>query len=263
MVADSGISGMDVMMMLHGIGTAVPDRYFRQEECWEALSRSDRVRSLQPGSRRLLERVLCRENGIEGRYLAVEPLEVLFVEDADGLNERFRTRAPALAGRALREALARAEVGVGDVDALFVCTCTGYLCPGVSSYVAEEVGLGAGTYLNDLVGLGCGAAIPMLRAAAGFLAAEPEATVACVAVELSSAAFYLDDDAGVLISACLFGDGACATVWKGERKRGGMGWRCGGFQTVHRPEYRDLLRFEMREGKLRNRLHRSVPERVA
>ena len=35
--------------------------------------------------------------------------------------------------------------------------------------------------LADLVGLGCGAAIPMLRAAQGFLAANPQAVVATVA----------------------------------------------------------------------------------
>ena len=35
------------------------------------------------------------------------------------------------------------------------------------------------------------------------------------------------------------------------------------FNTLHVPEDRDKLRFEQREGKLRNLLHRSVPELAA
>jgi predicted naringenin-chalcone synthase len=79
--------------------------------------------------------------------------------------------------------------------------------------VAEQLGFRTDAFLQDLVGLGCGAAIPSLRAAEAILAAQPSVVVACVAVEVCSAAFYLDDDPGVLVSACLFGDGAAATIW--------------------------------------------------
>jgi predicted naringenin-chalcone synthase len=88
-------------------------------------------------------------------------------------------------------------------------------------------------------------------------AAQPNAVVACVAVEVCSAAFYLDDDPGVLVSACLFGDGAAATIWR--RTPGPAAMRCGGFATRHHPQNRDRIRFEMRQGKLRNLLHASVP----
>ena len=113
-------------------------------------------------------------------------------------------------------------------------------------------------YLNDVVGLGCGAAVPTLRAAQGFLASHPEATVATVAVEVCSAAFYLDDDPGVLISLCLFGDGAAAAIWKGEGREGQ--YQAGNFQTLHRPEDREKIHFVNAKGKLKNKLHRSVPE---
>ena len=36
---------------------------------------------------------------------------------------------------------------------------------------------------------------------------------------------YLDDDAGVLVSACLFGDGVGAAVLSGERQPGRRGVR--------------------------------------
>jgi alkylresorcinol/alkylpyrone synthase len=116
-------------------------------------------------------------------------------------------------------------------------------------------------FLQDLVGLGCGAAIPTLRAASHILAAQPSARVACVAVEICSAAFYLDDDPGVLISACLFGDGAAATIWRSTPAAESI--HAFDFNTAHFPENRDKIRFEQRGGKLRNLLHRSVPELAA
>jgi len=111
------------------------------------------------------------------------------------------------------------------------------------------------------VGLGCGAAIPCLRAADAILAVQPDAAVACVAVEICSAAFYVDDDPGVLVSACLFGDGAAATIWRSTP--GPRSLRCDRFTTLHQPENRDRIRFEMRQGKLRNLLHAAVPELAA
>ena len=56
------------------------------------------------------------------------------------------------------EFLDRKEKLPADLDALIICTCTGYLCPGVTSYVSEQLGLRTDAYLQDLVGLGCGAA---------------------------------------------------------------------------------------------------------
>ena len=38
----------------------------------------------------------------------------------------------------------------GQIDALLICTCTGYLCPGVTSYVAEQLGLRSNALLQDL-----------------------------------------------------------------------------------------------------------------
>ncbi len=113
-------------------------------------------------------------------------------------------------------------------------------------------------FLNDVVGLGCGAAVPTLRTAHGFLAANPQATVATVAVEICSAAFYVDDSPGVLISLRLFGDGASAAIWKGKGEEGQ--YEAGEFRTLHRPEDREKIRFVNAGGKLRNKLHRSVPE---
>jgi len=248
-------------MFLHALATAVPPAVFTQADCWEIFLHSPVKERVSRRTQLILRTILKGDSGVATRHFAVPEIGGVFDLTSDQLNAAFRTEAPHLAGRALTAALAKAGVNAGEIDALLICTCAGYLCPGVSSYVAEQLGLRTDAYLQDLVGLGCGAAIPTLRAAQGVLAAKPDAVVACVAVEICSAAFYLDDDPGVIISACLFSDGAAATIWRSTP--GENGWRCHGFDTLHLPADRDRLRFEQRDGKLRNLLDASVPALAA
>ncbi|QYM79038.1 stilbene synthase [Horticoccus luteus] len=248
-------------MNLHALATAVPQLVLTQQQCWEIVDRSPEARQLSRRSQLTLRAILRGNSGIATRHFALPEIENVFARTADELNEGFRAEAPRLAAAALTRALDQAGVDVAALDALFICTCTGYLCPGVTSYVAEQLGLRPNAFLQDLVGLGCGAAIPTLRAADAFLHANPHATVATVAVEICSAAFYLDDDPGVLVSACLFGDGAAAAIWR--TTPGPVPVRCHGFNTVHRPADRDRIRFEQRDGKLRNLLDAAVPQLAA
>jgi alkylresorcinol/alkylpyrone synthase len=118
------------------------------------------------------------------------------------------------------------------------------------------LGLRADVFLQDMTGLGCGAAVPLMRAADGVIARNPDAVILTVAVEVCSAAFYVEDDFGVLISTCLFGDGAAAAVWSGS----GGSWKVQDFASLHIPEEREKIRFTNAGGRLRNQLDRSVPE---
>jgi len=244
-------------MFLQSINHSLPEYAYTQLESWEILQKSEMLTTLSERSGTLLEKILLGNSGIDQRYFATQDPRQLFSLDAEMLNRNFESAAPAIAGSALKRALAEAGLKAEALDALFICTCSGYLCPGVTSHVAEALNLPPQTYLQDIVGLGCGAAIPTLRSAHGFLAANPDAVVACIAVEVCSAAFYLDNDPGVLISACLFGDGASASIWSNNPDR--TGYRLKNFDTYHSPKDRELLRFTNKGGKLRNKLHRSLP----
>ncbi|MEJ0007606.1 MAG: hypothetical protein WDM77_14880 [Steroidobacteraceae bacterium] len=79
---------------------------------------------------------------------------------------------------------------------------------GLSGYVIESLGLRHDAQAFDLVGQGCAAALPNLSLGSALIGAQAGKAVLSICVEVSSAAMYLDDDPGVLISACLFGDGA-------------------------------------------------------
>src|SRR4051812_24192725 len=199
-------------MFITGLGTAVPAKRYSQKACFEAVRVTPQFAPLRAPSRVLLERVLCGEHGVQTRHLALDSLDQAFELDADVLHRRFALHAPELATRAALAALDDAGAAPREIDALLISTCTGYLCPGLTSYVSERLGLRGDALLLDLVGQGCGAALPNLRTADALLAARRCERVLSVCVEVCSAALYLDDDPGVLISACLFGDGAAAAV---------------------------------------------------
>lgn len=248
------------MMFLQSVAKATPPHSYRQEEVWQRIREAEGVQKLQDRSRNLLEKVLCGDSGIESRsFVLSDPLE-LFSMSAQELNNHYEREAPRLAGESLKEALARADCLASDLDALFVCSCTGYLCPGLSSYLAEQAGVRSDAFLQDVSGFGCGAAVPMMRAAQGFLAANPTATVATVAVEACSLAFYMNDEPGVLISTALFGDGSAAAIWKGAAVTPKGAWQAGHFRTIHLPKEREKIRFVNSDGYLKNQLHRSVPK---
>src|SRR5829696_6519058 len=204
-------------MFVNGLGTSNPARRYTKAECWSAFKSSAWFNRLDRRSHLIAETVLSRDNAIETRTLALDSLDEVFAIDADTLHRRFSAHAPRLAAAAGAEAMTDAGIQASDVDAVVVSTCTGYLCPGLTSHVIERLGLRPDVLAFDLVGQGCAAALPNWRLAQGLLGGDPRIRHALsVCVEISSAAMYLDDDPGVLISACLFGDGAGAAVLSSE-----------------------------------------------
>ena len=247
-------------MHILGIGTAAPPRRYTKAECLAAFEASDWFARLDARAHHVARLVLQRDNGIEARRLAVDSLDEVFEIDPDTLARRFLEHAPALATSAAERALERASVRAADIDAVVVSTCTGYLCPGLSGYVVERLGLRGDARCFDLVGQGCAAALPNLQLGAALTDAGGCERVLSVCVEVCSAAMYLDNDPGVLISACLFGDGAGAAVLSARPPRSGprMAWRDSA--SLIEPARREALMFEQRGGLLRNILTRAVPE---
>jgi predicted naringenin-chalcone synthase len=250
-------------MFLNSIGTALPLHRYTKADCWEAFGASEWFERLGPRAHTVAHSVLRRDNGIEERWLAVDSLKDVFAIDPDTLHGRFSTHAPRLAADAGRSALLRAGLTPDAIGAVIVSTCTGYLCPGLSGYVIELLGLPADALAFDLVGQGCAGALPNWQVANALLGSRQCEHVLSVCVEVCSAAMYLDDDPGVLISACLFGDGAGAAVLSRDpiHNRRRVEWRAAASLT--NPQARESLRFEHRAGMLRNVLTRQVPQLAA
>jgi polyketide synthase Type III len=247
-------------MFIIGLGTAAPKQTYKQSEGWEAVQVSPQFAQLSTRSRAILRKVLTGNNGIETRHLALDSLHEVFETRPDVLHVRFSKNAPLLAAQAAERALRDSGTEAKEIDALIISTCTGYLCPGLTSKVSELLRLRPETLLLDLVGQGCGAALPNLRTGEALLASGRCDRVLSVCVEICSAAFYMDDDPGVLVSACLFGDGAGAAVLSGEPRPGKRQIKWKTARSITSPRDRDVLRFEQRNGMLRNILSAEVPQ---
>ena len=163
-------------MFFTGIGTSTPPRRYTKAECWSAFQESEWFARLDRRSHAIAEAVLLRDNGISARRLALDSLAEVFAIDPDTLQRRFATHAPALATEAAVGAMRDAGVGARDIDGIVVSTCTGYLCPGLTSYLAERLGLRPDVQAYDLVGQGCGAALPNLRLADVLIVEGPART---------------------------------------------------------------------------------------
>jgi alkylresorcinol/alkylpyrone synthase len=249
-------------MFITGLGTAAPQQRFTQKECWDVFSTSELSRQLDSRSRAIIKKVLTGNNGILSRHLVLDRVDEAFAVTPDILHARYIKHAPLLAAQAAERALADAQIERTKIDALIISTCTGYLCPGLTSYVGERLGLSPDVLNLDLVGQGCVAALPNLTTAQALLTSGRCNRVLSICVEVCSAALFFDNDAGVLISACLFGDGAGAAVLtnapNGKRS---IEWKtCG---SLLKPNDRDLLRFEQKAGMLRNVLTPQVPALAA
>ncbi len=246
-------------MYIHSIGTANPPHRYTQRECWDAYCASPYLQRLSSRSQAILRKVLSSDNGIETRHFAMRDLTEAFACDPNTLHRRFADNAPTIAAEAARKAMVRAGATPEDIDAVIISTCTGYLCPGLTSYVSELLGIPPTAFLADLVGHGCGAALPNFQLARSLLDSGQAQRVLSICVEICSAAFYIDNDPGVLISTCLFGDGAGAVLLSNDPPNNIRPARFLNFASVLNPIDRDLLRFETRDGMLRNILDKSVP----
>lgn len=246
-------------MFFIGLGTATPPLSYTQGECWEAFRGTRHFANLSRRNQTLVEKVLCGNSGIDQRHLSIASIEEAFALTPDAMHRRFAAHAPRLAAEAAERALLDAGLDAGAIDGVIVSTCTGYLCPGLTSYLGERLSLPSDAIALDLVGQGCGAALPNWRTAEALLASGRCDRVLSVCVEVCSAAFYLDDDPGVLISAALFGDGAAAAVLarKPVPGRRRVAWKLA--HSITRPADRDELRIDQAGGLLRNILSLRVP----
>jgi len=189
------------------------------------------------------------------RHIAAENLECLVSETPDERIDRFTHWATELSLCAIHEALEKAGLTTDSVTGLVVNTCTGYICPGISTYLIEKLGLPHTIKTYDLVGSGCGGAIPNLRLCSDMLSEEQEGIVLSVSVEICSATFQMSDDLSLIVSNAIFADGASACVlWNRPE-----GLHLFHNSTYCEPGYREDIRYVYKNGQLHNQLSPQLP----
>jgi hypothetical protein len=80
-------------MFIIGLGTATPPQRYAQRDAWGALQNWPKFSQLKPRSKAILKKVLCGDNGIDTRHLALETLAEVFDQTPDDLQARFATTA--------------------------------------------------------------------------------------------------------------------------------------------------------------------------
>jgi alkylresorcinol/alkylpyrone synthase len=261
-----------------GLGTAQPPFVLAQSD---ALAHGLRLLDFGEAAMDLFTRVMTAD-GIDTRHLGVDEVSNLLEMDHDRKLARFETWGVRLSAQALSRALENAGLTPEDIGFLAVTTCTGYLCPGLSAYVAEACALGDSVRRVDIVGMGCGAALPALEQATAFLAAHPDGVAAVISTEICSAAMIIGEAADLIVSNAIFADGSAAAILRrpangqhgdgatASAARPGVGSPDGhgangchpkilGFRSLLVPAWRDRLRFRTEGGHLRNVLAREVP----
>ena len=231
----------------------VPAPRWSQKAIGEHLSQNPRVKGR---TAQFYQRFLA-DPGIENRHFSLDTLDDIYAETADQAIDRFQQTATQIGSGAVRKCLAASGLAPAQVDALIVTTCTGYLCPGLTSYIAQQIGLRPDIFSLDLTGIGCGAALPALRAGSQFLQSHPQSRALVVCVEVCSAAFSWGDEIDLILSNVIFADGAAACLMSNGLSQTGMALM--DFESILWPEYRDDLRFRSREARLCNVINKSVP----
>ncbi|MEJ2702498.1 MAG: 3-oxoacyl-[acyl-carrier-protein] synthase III C-terminal domain-containing protein [Sedimentisphaerales bacterium] len=240
---------------IKSLATATGPKKITQERIYQFLS--TRL-ELKGEEERLYEKILLG-GPIKTRHFGLDTDEHILLQEQDQLIERFLKYSRLIATQAVRKALTRARLGAGDVGCLVINTCTGYLCPGLSSYLVEDLCLDSSVKVVDIAGMGCGAAIPNLECAARMTPADGRVALS-VAVEICSATIVMGPEPDLAVSNSIFADGASAAVV--ARTRGNDPGRIAtllDFESLVLPKEREHLRYRSVHGKLRNTLSRRVP----
>ena len=191
---------------------------------------------------------------IDGRHLYLDPETFTPRESVDELSERFRRGAIELGAEAVKRVVERAGWDLADVDFLATTTCTGRLCPSLDAHIIAALGLKPSIQRVHVGDTGCASAMVALQQAANHVQAFPDHRAVMVAVEICSAAYFLDDRLESAVAHAIFADGAGALAVSGH----GEGPTIVAQQTLFRPEHLSAMGFEFPGGRPRVVLSKEV-----
>jgi predicted naringenin-chalcone synthase len=238
------------------LGLATPP--FRVDQSLAGEILADHAASMLNERSLSIMRKLFAHPSINSRYFAVDNSDTIFNEDPDSRIGRFTKWSIALSSEAVIRALAVAGIGVDEVKALIVNTCTGYICPGISTYLIEKLGLSKNTRVYDLLGSGCGGAITNLQLADALVQQADGGAIVSVSVEICSATFQMADDLSLIVSNTIFGDGAAVAVLRQQQD----GLEIVDTASYYVPEDREHIRYVHKNGQLHNQLSVGLHNRV-
>jgi alkylresorcinol/alkylpyrone synthase/polyketide synthase Type III len=232
------------------LGTANPRQCYTQQEIYDLLAR------YEPSYRNDRIRQIFMNSDIDERHVYFDIETIDPFETRDQLHERFRAGSLEIGKQAIARCLEQAGLATGDIDCIIAVSCTGYLCPGLSSLYINDCGFRTDVQRGDLLGMGCAGAMPGLQRAHDFVRAYPDRKALVVTVEICSACYYIDDSLETVVGNAICADGAAAAVI-------GMSSdtrvpKIRRFETLLEPSLIHTVGFEHRDGRLRIILSKDI-----
>ncbi|MBI1803998.1 MAG: type III polyketide synthase [Ignavibacteriae bacterium] len=241
---------MESFPTILAIGTANPAQRYSQREIYNVVAqysefyRSDRIQHIFMNS------------DIEYRHLYLDINSFGPDETPDQLHDRYYRGAMDVGSQAISSCLANGTMDVSDIDCVIAVSCTGYLCPGLSSLLIKQFHMRNNVQRADLLGMGCAGAMPGLQRAYDFVKAYPDKKALVLTVEICSACYYVDDSLETVVGNAICADGAAAVVV--GMSNGSTLPKIVGFETYLEPSFIHTVGLEQREGKLRIILSKDI-----
>ncbi len=239
------------------VGVANPPRRYKQSEVVNLF-----------GDLPLKIQALFKNSHIKYRHLYLPDIDEngkIPEETNQELIDKHLKGALELGPQAINKCLLPYDLEVKDIDHLICVSSTGFLCPGVSAYIAKQMGFRDNVHRVDILGMGCNAGINSLQCAVGLTRADPDKKVLLVCLEICSAAYCFDGTIKTGIVNSLFGDGVAAVLvgrnreGNGERGRGGCWPSIVGFESRTITDKIDLMRYELINNKLSFYIAKETP----
>ena len=159
----------------------------------------------------------AQTTGVDHRNLALPLSRYPRLSGFTEANDAYLEVAVDLGERAIRSALAEADIEPHEVDTIVLVSSTGIAVPTIDARLMTRIGLRPNIKRVPLFGLGCVAGAAGMARVHDYLQGYPEQVALLLSVELCSLTLQRDDTSiPALIGVSLFGDGAAAVVATGS-----------------------------------------------
>ena len=229
------------------IGTANPEKIYTQEEIYKISGYNNKK----------IESIFLN-SGIAKRHMFFTEEDPVPNENIEQLHRRYKKGSISIGTEAVRRCLKNARVEAKEIDFIIATSCTGYLCPGLSSIMVKEFQMRENIQRTDIQGMGCAGALPSIQRAYDHIRAYPEHKVLLLCVEICSAAYYLNGSMETIIGNAICGDGAAAMLISNGSSDSGQ--RILGFQSEVDSEFLDSVGLCYENGRLKIILGKEIQE---
>jgi predicted naringenin-chalcone synthase len=242
----------DPLPRVVSVGRAHPQRAYTQQDLID-LFRCDDPRITR----------FFTSSHIQQRYLVLPDPELdgsVPEENGTELLDKHLRVSLEIGSDAIHRCLDNTSFDPDQIDYLATVTSTGFLCPGLSAYLAEEMGMRRNIHRADIVGMGCNAGMNGLFATAQYAASNTGSPALLLSSEICSAAYVFDMTVRTGVVNSLFGDASAAALVLADENLGadhGPGFV--DWETLVLHEARDEMRFFFEEGKFSFYLGWEIP----